>query len=141
MALDINLVMDALGEALKVIDGGYPGYTAGYPGTPLRVYDYPADQVSVPAAIVALPEVVQYDETYARGSDHAIFPIHVLVSKVSDRASRDAVTAYMVFVKQAIDGNLDGVVADAQVTEAKPMMLLLGGVEYLSITFTVEVIA
>lgn len=126
MALDVNATMDALGVRLQTIDG-------------LRVYDYPPDSVAVPAGIVGLPDTVRYDETYGRGSDSAIFPVHVLVSKVSDRASRDAVSSYLAAVKAAVDGNLAGAVSDARVSEAKPQMITVAGTEYLAITFTVEV--
>lgn len=126
MSLTINPVMDGLGARLSTITG-------------LRVYDYPPDSVSVPAAIVGLPEEIVFDETYGRGSDRASVPVHVLVSKVSDRASRDAISAYMVSVKAAVDGSLGGVVSDARVASAKPNMITVGTIEYLAVTFTIEV--
>jgi hypothetical protein len=126
VALDVNATMDAIGVRLATISG-------------LRVYDYPADSVTVPAGVVGLPELVVYDETYRRGLDMATLDVHVLVSKVSDRASRDAISGYLTTVKAAVDGTLGGAVADARVAEARSNTITVGGVDYLAVSFTVEV--
>lgn len=131
MALDLNAVMDGLGARLATIAG-------------LRVYDYPADNVSVPAAVVSYPESVDYDETYARTADHLIVPITVVVGKVSDRASRDALGAYLAgtgprSIKTAVDGTLAGTVHAARVFESSVSAVVVGGVEYIGATFRTEI--
>jgi hypothetical protein len=74
-------VMDEVGDLLDQIIG-------------LRVYRYPPDNVAVPAAVVDLPESYAYDETCGRGMDRLSLPVAVLIGKVSDRASRDAIAPY-----------------------------------------------
>lgn len=131
MALDVNAAMDAIGTRLGTING-------------LRVYDYPADNVAVPAAVVSHPDTITYDVTYARGCDMATVQVTVIVGKVSDRASRDALEAYRAgtgssSIKAALDGNLGGAVQTARVTQADALTLTLAGVEYAAATFDVEI--
>ena len=135
MALDVNLVMDALGAALGDIDG-------------IRVYDYQADSIAAPAVVVALPEAVMYDSTYARGCDSAMFAVHVLVGRSSDRASRDALGAYLTgtgpsSVKQAleVDPSLGGVAKSLRVQRATVSTMDVSTVNYLAASFDVEVYA
>lgn len=131
MALDLNAVMDGLGARLATIAG-------------LRVYDYPADSVQVPAAVVSYPETVEYDETFARGCDQLVIPITVVVGKVSDRASRDQLGAYIAgsgarSIKLAVDGTLSGAVHAARVFHSDVSAVVIGAVEYIGATFRVEV--
>lgn len=79
--MDINAVMDQIGTQLDTISG-------------LRVYDYLADSVAPPAAIVYFPQELEFDQTYGRGMDRLTLPILVVVGRVSDRASRDKLVAY-----------------------------------------------
>jgi hypothetical protein len=128
--LDLNAAMDAIGARLLTIAG-------------MRVYDYTADQVAPPAGVVGLPEV-GYDVTKARGTDRAVYPLIVLVSKVSDRASRDVLSQYLAgagakSVKAAVDGTLGGVVQHARVASASPATITVAGVDYLAATFQIEV--
>lgn len=131
MALNLNTAMDAIGTALAGITG-------------LRVYDYPADNVAVPAAVVQW-EGVEYDFTHARGMDRGKFKVHVLISKVSDRASRDAVNVYTngagaatVSVKAA----LDGIGPNVRVERAtNSIFVTIAGLEYASATFDVDYVA
>lgn len=133
MGLDLNATMDALGTRLKTIAG-------------LRVHDYPPESVAVPAAVVAFPDAVEYDQTYAGGADMAVFAIHVVVGKVSDRASRDAIGAYVgrsgpSAVKTVLeaDPTLGGVVKTLRAQQAVFTTMTVGGVEYLAASFDVEV--
>jgi hypothetical protein len=128
--LDLNAAMDAIGARLLTIGG-------------LRVYDYAADQIAAPGGVVGLPEVA-YDVTKARGTDFAVFTVHVLVSKVSDRASRDALSQYLAgtgakSVKAAIDGTLGGAVHHARVASAAARTVPVAGVDYLAAVFQIEV--
>lgn len=126
----MNATMDAIGVRLLTITG-------------LRVFDYTADSIAVPAAVVGLPDVT-YDNTKGRGFDFATYPVHLLVSKVSDRASRDKLAAYLVgtggaSVKAAVDGTLGGTVQVARVASAALSTMTVAGVDYLAATFQVEV--
>lgn len=134
MALDLGAVMDAIGARLVGVTG-------------LRVYDYAADAASPPAAIVALPELVEYDAVAARGADRVVIPVTVLVGRVSDRAARDQLAQYVsgtgaTSVKTAIEGgtgDLGGVAHTVRVTEARIDVVTIGQVDYLGASFDVEV--
>lgn len=133
VSLALNATMDALGVRLDTIPG-------------LRVFDYPPDQIPVPAAVVGYPEAIDYDRAYQAGADAATFPIHVLVGKVSDRASRDAIGPYVArsgasSVKTVLeaDPTLAGAIDSLRVVRATFSTMTAGGVDYLAATFDVEV--
>jgi hypothetical protein len=135
MSIDVAAVMDGMGGALAEIAG-------------LRVYDYPADQVAVPAAIVALPESLEYDSTMARGADRGTFQVFVVVGKVSARGSRDVLAPYLSgtgtkSLKAALesDRTLGGAASSIRVTTASVEVITVGAVDYLGALFSVDVIA
>lgn len=135
VALDVNAAMNGLGIRLATVAG-------------LRVYDYPPDTIAPPAGIVSYPETIEFDQTYAAGADRATIPVHVLVGKVSDRATRDALGAYVArtgatSVKTALeaDPTLAGVVDSLRVRGATFSNMTVGGGEFLAATFDVEVYA
>lgn len=132
MALDLNAVMDGLGTALATITG-------------LQVKDYGADQINTPSAIVALPDV-NFDAAMGRGSDEALFPVHILVARVSDRSARDAMGNFiagdLASIKEALedDPTLGGACDTLRVQSAAPAPMTVAGVDYLGYTFTVQVV-
>jgi hypothetical protein len=123
--------MDQLGVTLATITG-------------LRVFDFPPDTVSAPAAVVGWPSEITYDSTMQRGADEAVFEVHVLVGRVSDRSARDALAAYLdgsgsKSVKVAIEA---GTVGDsARVRSAAVSVMTVSGMEFLAATFDVHVIS
>lgn len=130
MAINVGTTMDALGIRLKTISG-------------LRVYDFMADNIAAPAAVVGMPNV-SYDATKGRGVDRAVYPVHLLVGKVSDRASRDKLSPFVAgtgakSVKAAIDGTLGDTVQAARVVDASVSVMAVGAVDYLAVTFNTEV--
>lgn len=133
MALDLNAVMDAIGARLVGVTG-------------LRVYDYAADAANPPAAIVSLPETVEYDVVAGRAADRVVIPVTVLVGRVSDRAARDQLAQYVSgtgasSVKSAIEGvdGLGGVAHTVRVTDASINIVTIQAVDYLGASFNVEV--
>lgn len=63
--------------------------------TGLRTPPWGVEQVQPPAAIVTLPDRIDFDATYGRGKDH--YPdmsVVVLVAKPEDRASLRRIAAY-----------------------------------------------
>lgn len=125
MSLDVNTAMDAIGTALATITG-------------LRVFDFPPGSASPPFAFVDLPSIT-YDHTHARGTDRATFPVLVAVGSASDRASRDAISAYTAgtgssSVKAAVDA--PGV---RRVTGSEPVDLVLAEGTFKAYRFDVEV--
>lgn len=134
MALDLNAVMDAIGTRLATVTG-------------LRVYDYAADAAAPPAAIVSLPQTVEYDTVSGRGADRVVVPVLVLVGKVSDRAARDQIAQYVsgtgsLSIKTAIEGNgsdLGAVAHTVRVTEARVDVVTIQGIDYVGASFDCEV--
>jgi hypothetical protein len=80
--MDLEAVSTEIRTALGTITG-------------LRTPPWGVEQVQAPAAIVALPERVSFDETYGRGKDmYPDLPVVVLVGAPEDRASRKSLAAY-----------------------------------------------
>jgi len=79
----VNLVdvMEEIGEALRAIDG-------------LRVHTHPVDRLEPPAAVVQFP-VINYDQSFGRGTDIWEGGIVIAVSRVWDRAARDNIAPYV----------------------------------------------
>lgn len=132
MSLDLVAAMAGVATRLATISG-------------LRVSDHPPDTVVVPAAIVAFPEQVTYDESYARGADSAVIPVTVVVGRLTPRVAVDELGAYLAgtgakSIKTAVDGNLGGAVADARVAGTSHIGgILINGAEFFGATFRVEV--
>lgn len=60
----------------------------------INVYAYTVDKPEAPAAVVSLPESIDFDQTYGRGSDEITIPVFVLVSRVSDHSAHRAIAEY-----------------------------------------------
>lgn len=128
-------VMDDLAAALRRVEG-------------LRVYAYTEQDVSPPAAVVFWPDTVAYDDAMTRGADTIALPVGVLVGEASSRAARDQLAAYLDgsgarSVKAAIEGYDDQATAYhyARVATASPgLYRSAAGVDYLSATFTVNIV-
>lgn len=133
MALDLPQSMEALAAALGAVEG-------------LRCYAYPPDSVVVPAAVVGLPEVIEYDETMGRGADRVTVPVYVLVSKASDRAGAGRLGAYLSAdgVKAAVESYAPPSPAPwhtVRVSRADVSVISVAGVDYLAATFTLDLVA
>lgn len=64
--------------------------------TGLRVPPWGVEAVQVPAALVTLPEQVDFDETYGRGKDrYPDLQVVILVGVPEERASLKALAAYV----------------------------------------------
>lgn len=133
--IDVNAVMDAIGVRLATISG-------------LRVFDYPADTVNPPAAVVGLPTEVIYDISKARGFDMATIPVFVLVGSPFSRAARDALVPYLAgsgaqSVKTAIeaDETLSGACSALRVTGVRTdgSGITVNGIQYMGAILEVEV--
>lgn len=129
-AANLTDVMDQLGVALATISG-------------LRVFDFPPKSAQPPFAFVDMPERLDWDLTYQRGSDRATFPVVVAVADVVDRAARDQIAAYAAgsgaqSVKAAIDGATVGQTARVMSCEFRPVQLAAG--TYAGCIFDVDVV-
>jgi hypothetical protein len=114
----------------------------------LRVFDYQPDSLVPPAAVVGWPDI-DFDFVMGRGADSFDFPIRIYVGKASDRASNDKLEGYLnpdgaTSVKAAVEADKTlGAVADTTRVRAASgvAVFTIGGVDFLGVTFQVEVIA
>lgn len=128
---DISAVMDELGVTLDQIPD-------------LRPFPYYADKVTPPAAIVGWPEELTFDTGMRRGSDAALFPVVVVVGRSDARTSRDRLAKYAAgsgaqSVKSAIEAHTGRAWSSARVTKAEFGIVSIAGVQYLSVTFDVDI--
>lgn len=128
----LSAVMDEMAVELDTIDG-------------LRVFPYPADNIPAPAAIVGYPESLTFDTTMGRGVDMAVFPIFVLVGRVTDRTARDLLGVYCdgtgaKSVKAVLQAGKPWVaMASVRVASVEFTVVTVAGVDYLAAVFTVNV--
>lgn len=111
-------------------------------GVTTRAYAWPSGQIQPPCAIVGYPEQIDFDATFGRGSDRAVFPVWMVCGNVSDRTARDVLSGYITGatgIKDALDGNLGGAVQTARVTDCQVEKTTIGAVEYISARFDIEV--
>lgn len=106
-----------------------------------RAYQ-PGEAVQPPCLLVDYPSSIDFDATFGRGSDKATFPFFVCCGKASERTARDVLSAYIAGatgMKDALDGNLGGVVQTARVTDCQINTMTIAGVEYIGARFELEV--
>jgi hypothetical protein len=120
-------VMDQIGVQLDTISG-------------LRVLDYEADDINVPAALVSLPVGIDYLGTYKRGMDSMIIQVTILVSMVSDRVRRDKIAPYAdgagsKSVKQVLEAGVYTAFHVLTVASATFDVVDIADVEYLAVIF------
>lgn len=113
--------------------------------TGLRVYAFPADNIAAPAAVIGYPETITYDVTMGRGVDQIDFPVFLLVGRLTDRTSRDALGAYLngsgaQSVKQVLlNGKPWVAMSSVRVASAEIEIVSMAGIDYLAAVFTVNV--
>lgn len=76
----------------------------------MRVPAWGVESIEPPAALIALPDRMDYDETYGRGGDTIPdLPVVILIGAPEDRASRKKISAYTdgagpASIKQVLEG-------------------------------------
>lgn len=114
----------------------------------LRVFTFDVGKVQAPGAIVGLPDRLDFDQTYGRGSDALSLPLWVMVARSSDRVAGKALAAFLAgsgpqSVKAAVDSkrlsNEYTSCDTVTVTAAETGSYTSGGVEMLGVEFTVTV--
>lgn len=130
--MDLGAVMQAVADRIDTIPD-------------LRVFAYPPDKVSPPAAIVTYPGTLTYDATYGRGMDRIPdLTVVVLVGKVSARASRDLLTKWCkgsgaASIKAIVESGTYTAFDVVTVTEVTFDVVTIAAVEYLAATFTLDI--
>ena len=129
----VGAIRTALATAVETVNG-------------LRSSATVPDNPRPPIAVV-MPERVEYDLNGSRGADTYFFSIIVLVGRADDRVAQNKIDAYIVgpqSVKKAVetDRTLGGAAQTCRVTGANNYgSIPVGEVLYLSVQFSVEVIA
>ena len=103
-----------------------------------NVYPWPVDNVVVPCAVIGYPEEIEFDQTFGRGSDRAVFPVYFVVGRVIDRVARDYLSA-VISGQDEIKELIDTTIETATTTDCKVQPLTIGNVEYIAAVFRVEV--
>lgn len=117
------------------------------PSLARRVSAFGKDVVDPPWAIVvpAPGEFITYDATIGGGVSDMQFVVKVVVGAATDRASQEALMAYLATdgsesVRDAVNGNLGGLVAFATVTTARNFgEVAWAGAVFNGVEFPVEV--
>lgn len=107
------------------------------------------DQINPPQAVLPLPSIPEYHETFKRGKMRVTAQVVVVVSKAYDRIGQTALSTYMDAtgthsVINAIEGDatLGGIVDDCTVMSCAPVPgEQVGELGYYGATFTLEIIA
>jgi len=129
--MNLGSVMDEVSARLDTIAG-------------LRCFAYPPGSVTPPAAIVSYPEDITFDETYRRGMDRMTLPVIVVVGKVSDRASRDALSAYCngsgaASVKAVLESATHTAFHTLRVVGIEFDTVTIAGTDYIAGLFTLDI--
>ena len=108
----------------------------------LRQYPYEALNPEVPCAVVRFPSLVERDSLSLDSWRYEV-PVRITGTMASDRAGDLALEAIVDTVVAAFeaDHDLDGTISSAAVTSVDGYgVTLIGAVEYLTVTVTVEVL-
>lgn len=111
----------------------------------LRVFAYPPDSIPAPAAIIGYPETITYDVSMSRGVDQLDFPVYVMVGRLTDRNSRDKLSPFISgsgasSIKAVILAGKPWVaMSSVRVASCEVDVITMGGVDYLTAIFTVNV--
>ncbi|HEX5120360.1 MAG TPA: hypothetical protein VFW65_34695 [Pseudonocardiaceae bacterium] len=129
--MNIGDVMDELGTALETIDG-------------LKVFPYYADRLVPPAAVLAWPDPLAYDDTMVRGSDRVTLHLFVMVGRFDARTTRDRLSQYLdgsgdASVKAAVEGGTYTALDTVRVVQATVDSYTSAGVELLGADFELDI--
>lgn len=130
--MNLGAVMDEIGTALEAIDG-------------LRVFPYNADKVNPPAAVLAWPDPITFDETMGRGSDRETMHLFVMVGRFDARTTRDRMAAYLdgsgaSSVKAKVEGGTYAACDSVRVVQATVDSYTSGGVDLLGADFELDIV-
>ena len=129
--MNLASVMDAIGTQLDTIAG-------------LRVYDFPADSITPPAAVLAYPDSITFDETYGRGMDRLMLPVLLMVGKANDRAARNNLLPYCAgsgtkSIKAVVEAGSYTAFDTVRVMSAEFDVVRIAGVDYAAALFDLDI--
>lgn len=128
----IENVMDDIGNRLDTISG-------------LRVHNYEADEISVPAGLVSLPGNINYHSTYGAGFCQATLEVTILVSKVEDRIRRKQIapfadTSGSRSVKAVLESGTYTAFDSLQVQTGRFTVVNIAGDDYLAFITLIDIL-
>ena len=130
--MNLEAVAAELTTALKTITG-------------LRVTPWGIEKITPPAAVICLPERIDYDATYGRGSDqYPDLTVIVLVGKPAERSARKAIAAYAdgsgpQSVKAAVEAHTYTSCDSVRVAWAEFDTARYAAVDYLAAIFHLDI--
>ena len=114
-----------------------------------QVFAYPPAQFNPPCAIVGYPIDLDFDVTFKRGTDRAVFPVWLVAGNVVESSTRGVISGIIdgaTGVKTALEasgGTLNGTVSNCQVVDCRIESISqpggTGTIEYMAARFRVEV--
>lgn len=132
--MDVDVVAGELAAALATIPG-------------LKVPEWGVQRISPPAAVIALPERIQYDFTgYNRGADrYEDTAVIVLVAHPTKPSARRQIAAYAdgagpTSVKAAIEGHTYAGCDSVHVAWAEFDTAKYAGTDYLAAIFHLDIV-
>jgi hypothetical protein len=129
--MNLATVMDQIGDRLDTI-------------ADLNVFRYPPDRIEPPAVIIGYPEEYGFDEAFARGLDRLSLPVRVVEGKVSVRATRDRLAAYVNGTgarsfKQVIESGTYSAFSTVRGTGWSFDVVAIAGTDYQAATLTLDI--
>lgn len=112
--------------------------------TGLRVYPYPPDSVTAPAAIIGYPDSIDFDQTYGRGLDSMTIPVYLVIDRNWDRATYERMAAFTAgtgasSLKALLQTKPNVAYATARVRSITHTVIVVAGLEYWVATFLVDI--
>jgi hypothetical protein len=132
-AVNVQAVLDEVADALRGI-------------APLsgRTYPWNVGKISPPAAVVDLPEAVDYHQTYGGvGADKISLTFMVLVGQLNSESVSKDLAAYLSgsgdrSVKAHVEGRIYQACDEVTVMSAEVLVATFAQVQYLAAQFTAE---
>jgi hypothetical protein len=132
----VTVIRDAIAAQLALI-------------TTLNVYSAVSDSVMVPAAIVGIPQSIEYDYTFRSANLKMMIPVRVLAARIQEDYAQELLDAYISYegassipLSLGLDTQLSATVQTSRVTEARNYGVYeVEGISYLGVEFMLEVIA
>jgi hypothetical protein len=112
--------------------------------TGLRCFAYPISEANPPTFWLDMPQRVDFDKTYGRGSDEMEFYGYVVVGQTLDRVQAARIGGYMsgsgdASLKRAIEAGTYEACSEVFVTSAEFMWVDVAGTGYPGSKFTITV--
>jgi hypothetical protein len=128
----VGTVMDQIGSRLDTIDG-------------LRVHAYEKDEIQVPAGLVSLPGMINYQTTFGPGYCQLTIEVTILVSKVDDKIRRDKIAPYADSrgsrsVRAVLEGGTYTAFDSLEVRTGRFLVVNIAGDDYLAFVVAIDII-